>query len=156
MTPSQRATISTALALDFGLRRIGIATAAPVAGTASALTTIGARGGVPDWEALDALVQEWRPEALVLGLPCNSDGSESDMTKHVRDFRQTLIERYKLPVHLMDERYTSAEAESLLKAQRRSGQRTRKLQKNDVDSLAAAIIAASWMGTHEQKHTKDQ
>jgi putative Holliday junction resolvase len=153
MASPRSAGIQTALALDFGLRRIGIATAAPVAGTASALTTIAARQGEPDWPALDALVQEWRPEALVLGLPRNSDSSESEMTARVRAFKQCLTERYKLPVHLVDERYTSAEAESLLKAQRRSGQRTKKLQKRDVDSLAAALIAATWMRTHDGTQT---
>jgi len=152
MPASRSARIQTALALDFGLRRIGVATAAPVAGTASALTTIAARDGEPDWAALDALVQDWRPETLVLGLPWNSDGSESAMTARVRVFEVQLGERYKLPVHLVDERYTSAEAESLLKAQRASGQRTKKLQKHDVDSLAAALIAASWMRTHDGTH----
>jgi len=151
MAPAQRG-ISTALAIDFGLRRIGVATAAPVANTASALTTVNASAGEPDWPALDALVAEWQPDALILGLPYNSDGSESAMTERVRGFRLTLVERYGLPVHLMDERYTSAEAESLLKEQRRSGQRTRKLQKADVDSLAAALIAASWMQTYRSEH----
>ncbi|MEE4185774.1 MAG: Holliday junction resolvase RuvX [Gammaproteobacteria bacterium] len=145
--PSRSAGLQTALALDYGLRRIGVATAAPVAGTASALTTLAARAGEPDWAALDTLVREWEPQALVLGLPRNSDGTESAMTVRVREFEQQLTERYKLPIYLVDERYTSAEAESLLKAQRRSGQRTRKLQKRDVDSLAAALIAASWIRT---------
>jgi putative Holliday junction resolvase len=133
------------LALDFGLRRIGVATAVLVSGTASPLTTINAHNGEPDWHTLDALLTDWEPDLLVLGLPYNSDGTESDMTKRVRVFEQRLRERYQLPVRMMDERYTSAEAEAVLKAQRRAGIRKKKLKKADVDSMAAAIIAASWM-----------
>ncbi len=133
------------LALDFGLRRIGVATATPLTGTAAPLTTISAQDGEPDWAQLDKLLREWQPEVLILGLPFNSDLTESPMTQRVRDFAALLEQRYELRVKFMDERYTSAEAEARLKQQRQSGMRNKRIKKADVDSLAAAIIAESWL-----------
>jgi len=133
------------LALDFGMRRIGLAVGTPLTGTATPLTTVSARNGEPEWQKLDAAVNEWRPELLVLGLPYNSDHSESAMTARVRKFAEILTQRYQLEVNLIDERYTSAEAETILKLQRQSGVRNKRIRKEDVDSMAAAIIAESWM-----------
>jgi putative Holliday junction resolvase len=142
---------SSLLALDFGMRRIGVASATPLTGTATPLATVPARDGEPEWAQLDKLIHEWQPALLVLGLPCNSDLSESDMTAHVRAFASRLQERYALEVKFMDERYTSAEAESRLKEQRQSGIRNKRIKKADVDSLAAAIIAESWMRNTNKK-----
>jgi putative Holliday junction resolvase len=133
------------IAVDFGLRRIGIATGVCLTGTGTPLTTISATHGVPDWPALDKIMQEWQPDLLVLGLPYNTDGSESDMTATVKEFAATLRSHYPLPVEFVDERYTSVEAEAILKDQRRTGIRTKKLKKEDVDAKAAQIIAESWM-----------
>ena len=133
------------LAIDYGERRIGLATGSIAAGISSALRTLLARDGTPDWTELDSVVNEWRPDILVIGLPYNMDGSESDMTTRVRKFVKLLAERYGLPVETVDERLTSAEAEARLKEQRRQGIRTRKLKKEDVDSMAAQLIAESWM-----------
>ena len=139
------------LALDFGLRRIGVASASALAGTASPLTTITAQDGEPDWATLDALISEWQPDLLVLGLPRNTDGSESDMSQRVRDFAGLLTERYGIVISLTDERYTSREAETILKQQRQSGARNRRIRKEDVDSMAAALIAESWLQANKNK-----
>ncbi|MGI9291739.1 MAG: Holliday junction resolvase RuvX [Gammaproteobacteria bacterium] len=133
------------IALDFGMRRIGVATGACITGMASALTTVLANAGQPDWNALDAILREWQPDILVLGLPFNTDGSDSEMTARVRQFAAELEERYQKQVSFIDERYTSAEAEALLKEERRQGTRTRKINKADVDAKAAQLIAESWM-----------
>ncbi len=145
MNVSRQTPPGSLLALDFGLRRIGLAIGTPLTGTATPLTTVAARDGEPEWSQLDAVVKEWRPDLLVLGLPYNADRSESEMTARVREFAETLGQRYVLEVKLMDERYTSAEAEAILKQQRRSGVRNKRIKKEDVDSMAAAIIAESWM-----------
>jgi putative Holliday junction resolvase len=133
------------IAVDYGLRRIGVATGVCLTGTSTPLTTISATQGTPDWAALDKIMQEWQPDLLVLGLPYNKDGSESDMTTAVKLFADSLRSRYPLPVEFIDERYTSVEAEAILKEQRRTGIRTKKLKKEDVDAKAAQIIAESWM-----------
>jgi len=135
------------LALDFGLKRIGIATGSCLTQTASPLETITAVAGEPNWKRLGQLISEWTPDVIVLGLPTNSDGTESAMTSLVRDFAEQLMARYETPVEFVDERYTSAEAEALLKEQRRQGTRTKKLKKEDVDAMAASLIAESWIRT---------
>lgn len=145
MSTDRHTSTGTLLALDFGLRRIGIASGSTITQTASPLQTIDAADGEPDWIALDSLLEEWKPAILIVGLPYNTDGSESDMTARSRRFAAQLEERYGLQVSLADERYTSAEAESILKQQRQSGARNKRIRKEDVDSLAAALIAESWM-----------
>ena len=135
------------LALDFGLRRIGVATGSCVTGTASPLETITAVGGEPDWARIDHLIKEWTPDLIVLGLPYNKDGSDSDMTEVVKRFATALKSLYPLPIEFVDERYTSVEAETLLREQRRRGIRNKKLKKEDVDAVAAQLIAESWMNT---------
>jgi putative Holliday junction resolvase len=133
------------LALDFGHRRIGVATGSCITGTASALETIAAVAGEPGWARLTQIINEWSPDLIVLGLPLNTDGTESEMTAAAKVFAAEIRSRYQLAVELVDERYTSAEAEALLKDQRRSGIRNKKLKKEDVDALAAQLIAESWL-----------
>jgi putative Holliday junction resolvase len=135
----------TLLAIDFGERRIGLAAATIATGTSSALKTLPARGGVPDWQALDKAISDWAPDILVVGLPYNMDGTESTMTARVLEFIDQLAHRYRLPVETADERLTSVEAKALLKEQRQQGIRTKKLKPEDVDSLAAKFIADNWM-----------
>jgi putative Holliday junction resolvase len=141
----------TVIAVDFGTRRIGIAVGSMVTGTSSAITTLLARSGEPDWPELDKIIREWQPEVIVVGMPYNMDGSESEMTALVREFAEVLIERYHLPVDTADERLTSAEASSILKEQRRLGLRQKKVEKTDIDSLAACLIAESWMQSEKTK-----
>jgi putative Holliday junction resolvase len=140
-----RAARDNALVFDCGTRRIGVATAHRIASTAAALTTLPARDGLPDWNALDTLVREWQPQVLVVGLPRNADGTDSEMTARAKDFAARLAERYRLPAEMVDERFTSAEAEELLRERRRSGVMTRRVREGDVDSLAAQLIAETWV-----------
>jgi putative Holliday junction resolvase len=133
----------TALAFDFGLRRIGATVGQAVTATASELGVVGARDGEPDWPRLDTLIDEWRPNALVVGLPYNADGSDQPLTARARAFAQALGERTQLPVHLIDERFTSKIAAGELKTERRAGRR--RLRKGDIDSRAARLILESWL-----------
>jgi putative Holliday junction resolvase len=78
------------LALDFGTRRMGVATGSCITGTASALTTLSSVTGEPNWSQLEALLKEWMPDLIALGLPFNSDGSDSEMTRVVHEFADEL------------------------------------------------------------------
>ena len=122
-----------------------MAVASTAAGTASELTTVAARNGEPDWPRVDELLREWRPGQLVCGLPYNADGSESAMTARATAFAAALGERYGLPVDMVDERLTSAEAETILRDRRAEGSKRRRMRKGDVDRLAARLIAESWL-----------
>ena len=147
MTSEPNSAPQRLLALDFGLRRIGVATGSCLTGTANPLETVKAVANEPNWVRIDQLIKEWSPDLIVLGLPYNTDGSNSAMTEVVKQFSTALKTRYQLPVEFVDERYTSVEAESLLREQRRQGIRNKKLKKEDVDAVAAQLIAESWMNT---------
>ena len=114
----------TILAFDFGLRRIGVAVGQDITGSASPLGVVANRESGVDHQRIDDLVREWRPTNLVVGMPAHADGSASDMQKPVEAFIAEL-DRYGLPVSTVDERYTSVEAERVLKEARASGTRRR-------------------------------
>jgi putative holliday junction resolvase len=118
-----------------------------VSRTASPLSTLAAGAPGPRWDAIDALMREWRPSRVIVGLPYNVDGSESAVTGSARRFARDLGGRYALPVQLVDERYSSLEAEMRLKTARESGMRKRRVTKADVDSVAACIILERWFST---------
>lgn len=136
---------STALVFDYGERRIGVAFANRATGTTTSLTTLANRSGEELDRALAKLFEDWVPEAIVVGVPYNMDGTESPMTVAAIDFGNRLAEEFALPVGQVDERLTSAEAAAILRERRRAGQRRRKVRKGDIDGLAAQLIADSWL-----------
>ena len=136
--------MATALAFDFGERRIGVAFANRLTGSSTALTTLATRDPEQLQLSLRDLFREWEPDAIVIGVPYNMDGSESQMTTAAIDFAQRLAEQFARPVEEVDERLTSSEASAILRAQRKSGQRRRKIRSGDVDSVAAQLIGESW------------
>lgn len=133
----------TVLAFDYGLRRIGAAIGQDVTGSASPLQVIANRDDGVDHAAIAALVDEWRPTVIVVGMPAHADGSRSDMQDHVDAFIAEL-QRYDLPVETVDERYTSIEAERVLKDARAAGRRGR-ISKPMIDSAAAVFIAERYL-----------
>jgi putative Holliday junction resolvase len=133
----------TVLAFDFGLRRIGVAVGQSVTGSASPLGIVANGVPGPDFNSIAALVAEWRPTRLVVGLPFHADGTDSEMLRQVRDFVGELG-RFGLPVATVDERYSSVEAERLLKDARASGNRGR-IRKSDIDTAAAVCIAERYL-----------
>ncbi len=134
----------TVLAFDFGLKRIGIASGDSLTRSASPRPAAlsGAQG--PDWELIGREVRTLAPARLIVGAPYNADGSDGSMTAHARDFAAELERRFALPVHLVDERFSSLEATAALKDRRASGARKRRVQRADIDSAAAAVILGRW------------
>ena len=130
------------VAFDFGLRRIGIATANRQTRTASPLTTVRV-DREPPWRELDRIIDDWRPAQLVVGVP-EGEGTEH-VARHAREFAGELEKRYDLPVATVDETLTSAAAESELAEKRRSGYLRRRVGKGGVDRVAACLIAEQWM-----------
>jgi putative Holliday junction resolvase len=135
--------LQTLLGFDFGQQRIGIAVGQDITGTASALCTVTARDGAPDWDCISALIEQWRPQTLVVGLPRHADGSDSNMTRAAREFAQQLEAHYRLPVTTMDERLSSHAAAGLQSAA--SGN-----TKTGIDAIAAQIILQDWLDTNTQ------
>src|ERR1700692_713972 len=134
------ATPQLVMAFDFGRRRIGVACGDTLSRTASPLTGIANTAAGPRWDIVDSLMRDWQPALIVVGLPYNVDGSESGMSETVRGFADELGQRYALPVQLIDERYSSLEAETRLKSERESGIRKRRVAKTDVDAAAGCVI----------------
>jgi putative pre-16S rRNA nuclease len=130
------------VAFDFGLRRIGIATANQQTRTASPLTTVRV-DREPPWRDLDRIIDDWRPAQLVVGVP-EGDGA-AGIARRARAFATALGERYGLPVATVDETLSSAAAESELAEKRRSGYLRRRVGKGGVDRVAACLIAEQWM-----------
>ncbi|MEC9364890.1 Holliday junction resolvase RuvX [Sinimarinibacterium flocculans] len=129
------------LAFDFGLQRTGAAIGDDFTGRARALASFPGE----DWKAVLDLVDQWRPAALIVGLPLDRDGSEQPMTAAARRFAAQLGERSGLPVHLADERYSSLAADELLREARASGRMTRRVRKGDRDAQAARVILQQWL-----------
>ncbi len=137
-------TPETILAFDFGLRRIGVAVGQQVTQSANPLTVIKNGDTGPNWNAIAALVEEWQPARLIVGMPFNADGTPAEIAIHVSKFIEELG-RFGRPVETEDERFSSLEAEELLKSERAAGLRGR-ISKEMIDSAAATLIAERWLG----------
>ena len=136
---------TTVLAFDYGMRRIGVAVGNTLTGTADALATIAARDGVPDWSAIDRCIADWRPAALVAGVPYNMSPGDAGLTAASLRFADALGDRYGIEVHRVDERLTSREAEDDLRERRRSGAKTRRVRRADIDREAARVLLLEWL-----------
>ncbi len=98
------------IGFDFGMKRIGVAIGQTVTKTARALDTIHAKAGEPNWQAITKLINKWLPDALVVGIPLNMDGTDQPISHQARQFAHALRERFHLPVHEIDERLTTKDA----------------------------------------------
>jgi len=135
------------LAFDYGSRRIGVAVGQTTTGTAGPAGVVHVSGS-PDWAALERCVREWSPARLLVGLPYNMDGTETVLTGVCRAFAGELERRFGLPVQFVDERLTSAAAQADLRDARRSGVRTRRVRREDIDANAARLILETWLRGH--------
>jgi putative Holliday junction resolvase len=130
----------TLLAFDFGTRRIGIAKGNSLIGSALPLATIDAEKTDLRFARIAELIAEWQPSGLIVGLPCNDDGSPHELTALCRRFANRLKGRFNLPTILVDERYTSAAASSALNEQGVHGRK----QKLVIDQYAAQQILQAY------------
>ena len=132
-TPTVRSPLSF-LAFDFGTLRVGVATGNSLTRVATPLRTVASTGDAR-FTAIAALIKEWQPDALVVGVPFHPDGAPHDNTERARRFARQLHGRFKLTVHEVDERYSTTEAAS-------GGAR-------DLDAASAAIILNQFLSTLE-------
>ena len=141
LTP--HAKTGTVLAFDFGEKRIGVAVGDTAVGIAHPLTTINAADKQRRFAAIAALVGEWQPSQMVVGLPAHLDGTEHELSRLSRKFARDLAARFGLPVEFVDERLTSVAAELSLAA---AGVAPRK-RKSRVDQVAAQEILQDYFDT---------
>lgn len=134
------------MAFDFGLKWVGVATGQTLTLSATPLTTLPANKGKVNAASLEALVAEWRPGRLLVGLPLNMDETESRMCERARDFAKKLANITKLPVELVDERLSSRAA-----SERRGKARTGK-PSDPSHAEAACVIAETWLNAQAARH----
>jgi putative Holliday junction resolvase len=135
----------TVLAFDFGLKRIGLAAGETLTGTAAPLAAVSVTQSGPDWASIERELRSLRPRMLVVGAPYNADGTPGALAKAAQRFASELENRFGLPVSRVDERWSSLEANAALKARRASGERRKKIKREDIDSAAAAVILERWL-----------
>ena len=132
-------TIQQVLGFDFGEQRIGVAVGQAITHSANPLTTLNAVNHKPDWTSIEKLINQWQPDALIVGLPFYLDGSTSEMTKRAEKFSRQLEGRFHLPVYTLNEALSSFEAEQFLQGKKKQH------NKQEIDKIAAAIIVQNWL-----------
>lgn len=131
----------TALAFDFGTSSIGLAYGQSLTGSARELDPLAAKDGKPDWNRVQRIVSEWQPKVLLVGLPLNMDGTESDFCLRTRKFGQRLHGRLGLPVEYADERLSTRAAKEEARERGHRG----NYANQPVDSIAARIFLEDWL-----------
>ncbi len=134
----------TLLGFDYGTRKIGIAIGQELTHTARPLTTLRTIREKPDWETITKLISTWQPDALVVGLPLNMDGSEQEMTHAAKRFANQLRGRYHLAVFHADERLSTITAEQMIKESGNNAGKNRESIRTGLDAVAAQLILQTY------------
>ena len=136
--------VHAVIAFDFGLKRIGLAAGDTLTATAGPRPAIAVLPSGPDWTSIERELRALHPRILVVGAPYNADGTPGAMAPAARRFASELEQRFGLQVFMVDEHGSSLEANEALKARRASGERRRRIRREDIDSAAAAVILERW------------
>lgn len=130
------------LGFDFGMKYIGVATGQAITKTATPLTCLRAVDGIPDWVEIAQLITTWKPTILIVGYPLNMDDSTQHLSHSAKKFANRLQQKFKLPVHLVDERLSTWEAKQQLYGQ--SVKPTSK-QLAEINAKSAALLVEQWL-----------
>lgn len=133
------------LGFDYGGKRIGVAVGDDLTRLARPLPTV-ANAREPDWIAIGKALKEWRPKAVIVGLPVDLDGHEQAITQQARAFAAALQARYGVTVHLVDERMSSRAADDELRSARADGRKANRVRKGERDGIAARLILEQFLG----------
>jgi putative Holliday junction resolvase len=144
--PSRTTKPLAALSFDFGTQRIGVAFGQSISGTARPVCVLRANDGIPDWEQVGSVIAEWSPDVLVIGLPYNLDGTESELLRRAVKFGNRLNGRFHKPCYGMDERLSSRAA--IEQVMEESGSMTKK---SGIDDIAAQIILENWFSEFKRQ-----
>ena len=137
----------TVLGFDFGTKKIGVAIGQTITHSARELMLIKVKDGIPEWNVIQKIIHEWKPNILIVGYPINMDGSSQILTEMAEQFGRELELRFGLTVCYVDERLTSVEARATLFEE--GGYRA--LRKKPIDGIAAKLIVEDWFKQQEQK-----
>jgi putative Holliday junction resolvase len=137
---ARRPTAGSVLAFDFGLQRIGVAVGETELGTAHPLPVLAAASQPGRMTAIERLIKEWKPALLVVGRPLGEDGAPHEMTRRAERFARQLNGRFRLPVELVDESFSSVEAESRVRAVYGARRGVALARGKALDSQAAQLV----------------
>ena len=137
-------TPSTLLGFDFGTKSIGVATGQMITATAQPLAAVKANDGIPNWNIVEKVITDWKPDLVIVGLPLNMDGTEQPITQRAKKFANRLNGRFGVKTVLQDERLTTASAKEFIFSH--GGYKA--LNKGKIDSVSAALILESWMESY--------
>lgn len=129
------------MGFDHGMKYIGVAVGQEITSSASELTVIRAKEGIPNWKEIGQLIEKWSPDLIIVGLPLNMDDSEQEMTRAARRFGNRLNGRFNIPVEWEDERLSTFEALEQLGVR----SKLQAKQREAVDKLSAQLILQSWL-----------
>ncbi|MDH1314523.1 Holliday junction resolvase RuvX [Shewanella xiamenensis] len=134
----------TVLGFDFGTKSIGVAVGQQITASATPLLSLKAVDGIPNWDEIAKLIQEWQPDLVVVGLPLNMDGTEQEMTFRARKFANRLNAKFGVKIFTQDERLTTTDAKARLFEL--GGYKA--LTKGQVDAVSAVLIIESYFENH--------
>src|ERR1700730_12738693 len=143
--------VHTVRAFDFGLKRIGLAAGDTLTATAAPLPAITVLQSGPDWSSIERNLRAVHPRFLVVGAPYNADGTPGALAPAARRFASELRKRFGLPVNMVDERCSSLEANEGRGVPGGSGERRKRIRREDIDSAAAAVILQRWFAGEGQR-----
>tara|TARA_B100000965_G_C19110951_1_gene549030 strand:- start:49 stop:489 length:441 start_codon:yes stop_codon:yes gene_type:complete len=123
----------TFISFDFGMSRIGVAIGNTSTQTARPLKTLPARDGIPNWNTIKNILDQWSIDAIIVGMPYTLDNKHQDITFAARKFSNRLKQKYKLPIFIVDERFSTKIARQEMK------------KKQEIDSISACIILEAWL-----------
>lgn len=146
LLPEKIGVALSALAFDYGTQRIGVAFGQSLTGTAQAIKVIKAKDGIPNWQEIEGLITEWKPDIFVVGLPYNLDGSESKLSIRATKFGNRLHGRFGKLCFGMDERLSSIEAIEMVSTENGYGKK-----KAAIDDVAAQIILQNWFNEYRNQ-----
>lgn len=135
------------IGIDFGQKKMGVSVGQCLTGQAKPLATLPVQAGTPSWDALDKLVDQWLPQAFVIGDPLHEDGTPSTLSQKVYRFKEKLQARYDKPVHLINEHLSS----SFARVQVRENPK-HHAKKKGWDGLQAVVILESWLNEMMRNH----
>ena len=130
------------IAFDYGEKKIGVAVGQTSTNTSSPLQIIFNKDDKTNWISISSLLDEWKPDLILLGKPLNMDGSESEIMKKIDKFYKELKSIYDADIEFVDERLTTFEAREILKDEKH----------DDVDAHAAKILIDNWFDINREKN----
>ena len=138
------------IAFDYGLKKTGVAIAQSITKTASPLLSLKMINGEPDWEDIDSIFENFKPNCAIFGMPIQQINESNSLNERINSFSSKIEKRYQISIGFINEHLTSKIAKDKMKEQRQEGILLRQIKKGQIDSMAATIILQEWMNREEE------